>query len=94
MQGKGTSYFADGSKYDGHFENEQYQGFGIFTFPNLSSVVRYEGEWEEDKKHGFGSTFNRDGSSYVGQVSHYKNSRFYKKKFVGNLDFSKSKTLH
>ena len=61
-------YYADGSKYAGLFENDQFQGFGVYTYPSASTALRYEGEWKENQRHGFGSTFFKDGSTYVGQV--------------------------
>lgn len=38
------------------------QGFGIFRWPNGK---RFEGEWMEGKKHGFGITYNGSESGVL-----------------------------
>lgn len=43
-------------------------GYGMYRYSDSSGpYLRYTGEWENDKKHGFGTFLMRDGSAYVGQ---------------------------
>ena len=44
-------YYSDGDKYDGNWENNVANGYGVYTF---SDGEKYEGSWKDDKKHGHG----------------------------------------
>ncbi|XP_075047828.1 MORN repeat-containing protein 1 isoform X2 [Mixophyes fleayi] len=43
-------------------------GYGLYVYAN--SFFRYDGEWEDGKKHGHGKLLFRDGSSYEGEFVH------------------------
>lgn len=53
--GIGTFYYHTGAVYEGHFVDDQRQGFGKITFMAGSAVEEsYEGQWEADEWHGHG----------------------------------------
>ena len=37
--------------YEGNWENDRYQGWGVYRYTN---GTEYRGEWVEDMKHGKG----------------------------------------
>ncbi|KAG9482265.1 hypothetical protein GDO78_011125 [Eleutherodactylus coqui] len=51
--------------YVGDVRKQLRHGYGIYVYAN--SFFRYEGEWEDGKKHGHGKLLFRDGSYYEGQ---------------------------
>lgn len=53
------------SGYVGEVKKNLREGYGVYTYPN--SFFRYEGEWHEGGKDGFGKLKMRDGSFYEGQ---------------------------
>ena len=69
--GHGTIHYADGTCYDGDFENNQKSGCGTYWWPN--SCV-YSGEWKHDKANGYGSFTYANGDTYNGQTINYKRS--------------------
>jgi len=70
--------FTNGDLYSGSCvgcENgEKRHGFGTYTYsPDTHcSYKQYRGQWREDKKHGYGALFHRDGGVYVGQWENNK----------------------
>ena len=50
--------------YDGNFDQNQFSGFGKFTY-NEGSY--YEGTWKQDKMDGIGILYGSDGSVYNGE---------------------------
>lgn len=48
---------------------ERRHGFGTYTYSagTHDTYKQYRGQWREDKKHGFGVLFYRNGGVYVGQ---------------------------
>eukprot|EP01012_Entosiphon_sulcatum_P030079 TRINITY_DN3690_c0_g1_i1.p1 TRINITY_DN3690_c0_g1~~TRINITY_DN3690_c0_g1_i1.p1 ORF type:complete len:1437 (-),score=221.85 TRINITY_DN3690_c0_g1_i1:14-4324(-) len=52
ITGEGTYTWPDGSVYHGSVVKGKREGFGVYT--NFDNSVRYEGEWHEGQKHGYG----------------------------------------
>eukprot|EP00929_Paragymnodinium_shiwhaense_P062202 TRINITY_DN31053_c0_g1_i1.p1 TRINITY_DN31053_c0_g1~~TRINITY_DN31053_c0_g1_i1.p1 ORF type:complete len:1315 (-),score=264.06 TRINITY_DN31053_c0_g1_i1:368-4312(-) len=66
--------FNNGDVYKGHCVNfpdggEKRHGHGVYTYSSGTheSYREYRGQWREDKKHGYGVLFYRNGGVYVGQ---------------------------
>lgn len=57
--GFGRQYFADNSKYEGEWVDDQCQGQGILIHKNGDT---YEGQFHEGKYHGTGKLKNFDGN--------------------------------
>ena len=55
------------AKYEGEWKDNQFNGYGIYYFPDGK---RYVGEWKNSCKDGFGKFYFDDDRKYVG---------FYKK---------------
>lgn len=53
MHGKGKYTYADGSVYDGQWQNSKMHGKGTYIYPNHDT---YEGEFVEDQKQVSGTT--------------------------------------
>lgn len=49
--------------YDGHYENGQRSGYGVYRWKNKA---RYAGEYLNNKRHGTGLFVYPDGSKYKG----------------------------
>lgn len=49
--GRGVLIWSDGSRYEGAFKNNYFQGFGRLT---KADGDFYEGNWLKDKAHGYG----------------------------------------
>lgn len=66
-------HFANGDVYTGNcvlFEGgEKRHGLGTYVYsPGTHETYKqYRGQWREDKKHGYGVLFYRNGGVYVGQ---------------------------
>jgi hypothetical protein len=53
--GAGSVTYADGSSYSGGFVEGQRSGFGVFCFTDdYQNECRYEGQWDGDRRAGFG----------------------------------------
>ena len=61
--GSGSMTLADGSRYDGQFENGVRSGQGLFQ----SAAGRYEGVWADDVPQGNGRFDYIDGANYDGE---------------------------
>lgn len=64
--------FSNGDMYEGNsriFEDgEKRHGFGSYLYANSHDTYKqYRGQWREDKKHGHGVLFYRNGGVYAGQ---------------------------
>lgn len=83
MHGKGVLCYASGQPaYDGDWENDKFEGFGIlfnenpaqlnepFDFYDFDNVdeywTKYEGQFKDDNKEGFGTLFLSNGEKFVG----------------------------
>ena len=53
-----------GQKYDGEFQNDQYNGFGTLIIPGGE---KYVGEFKDNKRNGKGVYTFPDGQKYVGE---------------------------
>lgn len=60
FDGKGTYTYINGNVFNGQWKEGKRKGFGVFTFSpkNKNSYSRYEGEWMNNRKNGFGKTFD------------------------------------
>lgn len=54
VQGSGTHFFEDGSRYSGEWVENQRSGWGTLFYANGD---KYEGEWSHDMRHGFGTLY-------------------------------------
>jgi 1-phosphatidylinositol-4-phosphate 5-kinase len=61
--GFGTYTWADGSRYEGDWDEGVRTGRGVYVWPSAS---RYEGEWLAGRMHGQGSFTSPDGTRYEG----------------------------
>jgi len=65
----GANQFA-GDQFAGSYAGGQFNGSGTYTWSNNANnqqdLDRYEGDWANDRRHGFGVQYWRDGSRYVG----------------------------
>jgi hypothetical protein len=59
--GRGLYIWADGSYYMGQFVNDEFEGFGIFQYPNGDRV---EINWNAGQMNGVGRYILKDGSQY------------------------------
>lgn len=60
-------YYPDGSAYNGHWNDGDKNGVGVYTYPNGDV---YEGEWKDDQKHGKGIyTYKSTGTQFKGRIS-------------------------
>ena len=55
--------FADGSKYEGEFCDNEIEGQGVYYWPDGKI---YKGEWEMNKMNGEGELSWEDGRRYKG----------------------------
>ena len=66
----GVGKYIDGNViYEGEFENNAVNGYGIFC---NNSEMSYEGYWVNNYQEAYGIESWRDGSTYMGQYSHGK----------------------
>jgi len=61
--GAGLFAYADGSKYEGQFQNGTIEGKGVWYYTNGD---KYEGEFAGNYQHGFGKVIHADGSETKG----------------------------
>ncbi len=66
MEGKGKLVWKDGAKYEGNFENGDFNGFGIHTYSKESPNDFYEGHWKDGKQSGKGKLVFKDGTKQEG----------------------------
>ncbi len=61
---KSKCTYANGSAYEGEWQNGKEHGKGTYTYPDGSV---YEGEWQNGKEHGQGTCTYASGSAYEGE---------------------------
>jgi hypothetical protein len=66
--GRGVKTWARGDRYEGGFAEDQFSGWGIYTWGagSLFAGERYEGGFARDKRNGFGLYLWPSGDSYAG----------------------------
>eukprot|EP00930_Biecheleria_cincta_P034348 TRINITY_DN23751_c0_g1_i1.p1 TRINITY_DN23751_c0_g1~~TRINITY_DN23751_c0_g1_i1.p1 ORF type:complete len:1257 (-),score=207.81 TRINITY_DN23751_c0_g1_i1:177-3947(-) len=73
LQRQMSVQFGNGDVYTGSCrmfqDGEKRHGLGTYTYAGGSHEIykQYSGQWREDKKHGYGVLFYRNGGVYVGQ---------------------------
>jgi hypothetical protein len=76
FEGQGTYTFSNGDKYVGEWIEGERNGYGVMT--NVLSnkqkkdkkryyLIRYEGNWEDGKRHGRGTAYFSNGSEWTGK---------------------------
>jgi hypothetical protein len=97
MEGKGSYRWPDGSKYNGEFKNGKRDGQGVQLWPlaGRGGVMEYDGQWELDKRSGFGKLSYPDGRVFEGEWAQgriagrgkllYANSWTYEGEFHGDM---------
>ena len=94
-QGKGTYIrVTDKATYTGEWYNNVRHGYGVEEIPSKDGTQRYEGEWKEDKRCGFGKILYANGDRYEGEwldnLKHgqgkfyYTNGNFYEGGWLSN----------
>ena len=68
---EGKIIWKNGSSYEGHFENDEFNGQGIYNWGNKK---QYEGEWKNGKMNGKGKLMYSNGSYYEGEFINGKKS--------------------
>ncbi|XP_060517623.1 MORN repeat-containing protein 4 homolog isoform X2 [Cylas formicarius] len=62
--GNGHLLLADGTRYDGYFQDGLYNGLGVLTF---TDGAKYEGEFFQGWFHGYGIFWRSDGMRHEGE---------------------------
>ena len=94
-QGKGTYIrVTDKATYTGEWYNNVRHGYGVEEIPSKEGTQRYEGEWKEDKRCGFGKILYANGDRYEGEwldnlrhgqgKFYYTNGNFYEGGWLSN----------
>ena len=65
--GKGKLAFADGTYYDGEWNQGKMAGYGILYYYN--GFIAYEGEWSNNRFEGKGAMYNEHQSEKKTQLS-------------------------
>jgi hypothetical protein len=89
--GIGLCQWTSGNVYEGIFENNVRNGFGIYTFSQDSSdeLDKYEGMWRRATKHGNGTLFWRNGMKYAGRFIKNRREGFGKLIFAEDDEFQR-----
>jgi hypothetical protein len=66
MSGKGKLVFKSGDKYEGNFENFDFNWFGDHTYSKESSSDYYEGHWKDGKRSIKGKLVSKNGQMLEG----------------------------
>ncbi|XP_050165566.1 ALS2 C-terminal-like protein isoform X3 [Myiozetetes cayanensis] len=67
MRGYGICEYGNDLVYKGYFKDNVRQGFGILENFSAEHPFRYTGQWENDKKNGYGVWEDKDrGERYIG----------------------------
>jgi serine/threonine protein kinase len=75
MHGEGKYTWADGDTYTGDWDDNMMEGHGVFVVingnvTNCDECKKYDGQWEDDKKVGWGKCYGADGTLlYEGSFS-------------------------
>ena len=54
MEGRGMYIYADSSRYEGEFKDNQKNGYGIYT---STTGDKFKGEWVNDLREGKGRQY-------------------------------------
>ena len=65
-QGCGKAHYANGTDFDGHWQDNMREGRGRQTLESKNGSYAFVGMYKEDKKHGFGIELHPDGVRYEG----------------------------
>ena len=101
-QGKGTYIrVTDKATYTGEWYNNVRHGYGVEEIPSKEGTQRYEGEWKEDKRCGFGKILYANGDRYEGEwldnlrhgqgKFYYTNGNFYEGEWLDDLKHGQGK---
>ncbi|XP_065523035.1 ALS2 C-terminal-like protein isoform X2 [Lathamus discolor] len=67
MRGYGICEYGNDMVYKGYFKDNVRQGFGILENCSAEHPFKYTGQWENDKKNGYGVWEDKDrGERYIG----------------------------
>nr|XP_009914224.1 PREDICTED: ALS2 C-terminal-like protein isoform X2 [Haliaeetus albicilla] len=67
MRGYGICEYGNDMVYKGYFKDNVRQGFGILEKFSAEHPFKYTGQWENDKKNGYGVWEDKDrGERYIG----------------------------
>ncbi|XP_048162200.1 ALS2 C-terminal-like protein isoform X1 [Corvus hawaiiensis] len=67
MRGYGICEYGNDTVYKGYFKDNVRQGFGILENFSAEHPFKYTGQWENDKKNGYGIWEDRErGERYIG----------------------------
>uniref|UniRef100_A0A8C0ECU5 ALS2 C-terminal like n=1 Tax=Bubo bubo TaxID=30461 RepID=A0A8C0ECU5_BUBBB len=67
MRGYGICEYGNDMVYKGYFKDNVRQGFGILENFSAEHPFKYSGQWENDKKNGYGVWEDKDrGERYIG----------------------------
>uniref|UniRef100_A0A452IR98 VPS9 domain-containing protein n=1 Tax=Gopherus agassizii TaxID=38772 RepID=A0A452IR98_9SAUR len=67
MRGYGICEYGNEMVYKGYFNDNLRQGFGILENPSAEQPFKYTGQWDNDKKNGYGVWDDKDrGERYIG----------------------------
>uniref|UniRef100_A0A674IP71 ALS2 C-terminal like n=1 Tax=Terrapene triunguis TaxID=2587831 RepID=A0A674IP71_9SAUR len=67
MRGYGICEYGNETVYKGYFNDNLRQGFGILENPSVEQPFKYTGQWDNDKKNGYGVWDDKDrGERYIG----------------------------
>ncbi|XP_054245970.1 ALS2 C-terminal-like protein [Indicator indicator] len=67
MRGYGICEYGNDVVYKGYFKDNMRQGFGILENISAEHPFKYTGQWENDKKSGYGVWEDKDrGERYIG----------------------------
>lgn len=67
MRGYGICEYGNDMVYKGYFKDNMRQGFGILENFSAEHPFKYTGQWENDKKNGYGVWEDKDrGERYIG----------------------------
>ncbi|NWQ82264.1 AL2CL protein, partial [Columbina picui] len=67
MRGYGICEYGNDVVYKGYFRDDVRQGFGILENLSADHPFKYTGQWENDKKNGYGVWEDKDrGERYIG----------------------------
>ncbi len=64
--GKGKFVWKNGAEYEGDFESDNFNGFGVYMYPKEDAKDYYEGHWKDDKMSGKGKFVWKNGAKYEG----------------------------
>ena len=63
---KGLQIYEDGSSYEGEFDLDEQQGYGVMYYANGS---KYDGQWADGNAQGLGTFTTKSGTTYFGMWS-------------------------